>query len=597
MPFYAFPPHLSTKHQFYRLMLMTFSLFVAIVLFSCISYSQIILRRNDQYVARVTKQCRDSITAQAEEMQRFVQTAVYDSSVIRYLTEKEPYARYLLGRETNKLFSNMRMINSNVEDIFVFSAGDNRAAFSSLAVSHADILSALSQSSMPDVLGAYPYSAANGKEIIHALMVGGNVYDMTSADAPSKRIGSIVVAFSPDVVADSFADIIHLDGLSLMMINEHGNAVYGRLNQPNERLLAQAMALSETQEVGSVSYLLQNINVLPVPSMRCTLLIQVDRLSILSDLLQFTIIISAVTAGILIALGLLFRSIRRQITRPISQLTHAIELRGSQEHPAALPLPEEGNRDIRILSQKMNQLFEREGQLNRQLLEATTQLYESELSQSRLELQFLRSQINPHFLYNTLETMRSIAVVRKMPELADIAKFLAQIFRYSIKGKEIVRLADELEIIRCYLSIQSLRFPGRFVTGFHIEESMLSVCIPRMCLQPLIENAIVHGLENKLAPCKLDIYCIQEGDNMLIRVSDNGIGIAPDKLEAINAALSDPLHNQSGGVGLLNVARRLKLAMGKQMNMQIDSTEGEGTTVSLLFPLKACTLKQSERSE
>ena len=278
--------------------------------------------------------------------------------------------------------------------------------------------------------------------------------------------------------------------------------------------------------------------------------------------------------------------ISREITQPLALLTDAIkQMDADPTHMRHVP--EAGNADFQMLSASLNRMLRRETRLTHELLEANRNLYESELTQKHLELQFLRSQINPHFLYNTLETIHSIAVVRRVPEAALAAKNLAKLLRYSIKGGEIMPLASELEIIQCYLSIQRLRFGDRIRAEFDVEESVKDLCIPRMCLQPLVENAVVHGLESSIEPGMLSVVCRRDERSLWITVRDTGVGIDPEELARINRLLSNPFEKtpQQGSIGMLNVARRLHLSMGDDFSMQVASERNRGTTVSLRIPL------------
>ena len=279
--------------------------------------------------------------------------------------------------------------------------------------------------------------------------------------------------------------------------------------------------------------------------------------------------------------------ISREVTMPLSSLTEAVkQMDADPTHTRQVP--EEGNADFRMLSASLNRMLKTEKRLTNELLEANRNLYASELAQKHLELQFLRSQINPHFLYNTLETIRSIALVRKVPEVAEAAKNLAKLLRYSIKGGEVMQLSSELEIIRCYLSIQELRFGSRMYSVFRVEEAAQDLYIPRMCLQPLVENAVVHGLETAMGPGMLIITCRKDEQLLWITVQDTGVGMPAEEVERINRQLANPFDEkvaQNGGIGMLNVARRLQLSLGGDFVMRVESELNRGTIVTLRMPL------------
>ncbi|MEG1550615.1 MAG: histidine kinase, partial [Ruthenibacterium sp.] len=162
---------------------------------------------------------------------------------------------------------------------------------------------------------------------------------------------------------------------------------------------------------------------------------------------------------------------------------------------AVVPLSVDGCAEIRAVSKEFNEMFSEQNRLITELQTATITLYETELGKKQAELDFLRSQINPHFLYNTLETMQDIAAERGVPELAQIAGAMGTLFRYNVKGDSVVSLEQELTITRAYLAIQQARFPGRFEIIYSIRPNTLSCPVMKLLFQPLVENAIVHGLE------------------------------------------------------------------------------------------------------
>ena len=321
--------------------------------------------------------------------------------------------------------------------------------------------------------------------------------------------------------------------------------------------------------------------------MDAVLVVQTDKMVLLKDLFTITLVVLAMVLFLLGGMLYISGRISREITMPLSTLTEAVkEMDVDPTHTRHVP--EEGNADFRMLSASLNRMLKTVTRLTHELLEANRSLYESELAKKHLELQFLRSQINPHFLYNTLETIRSIAVVRKVPEVASAAKNLAKLLRYSIKGGEIMRLSDELEIIRCYLTIQELRFGPRIRTVFEIDGDVQDLRIPRMCLQPLVENAVVHGLESCIAPGALTISCKKDDSFLWVAVRDTGVGIPQEELDRINYQLAHPFSKEAGqqsGIGMTNVARRLQLSLGNDFAMQVTSELNRGTEVVLCMPL------------
>ncbi len=208
----------------------------------------------------------------------------------------------------------------------------------------------------------------------------------------------------------------------------------------------------------------------------------------------------------------------------------------------------------------------------------------------------LQNQINPHFLYNILENIRGQAIVDDNFTIAEMTEALARFFRYNIsKDNDVVKLSQELENIQTYMQIQQYRFKDRFV--FHIynhddSDAIYHCRIPKMTLQPIVENAIFHGLENKIEQGHIDIH-IEAGDKRItILVSDDGIGIEEENLLKLNNRLRSGGNKiewieekeNSNGIAMENVNNRIRLLYGNDYGIHVSSTRGVGTEVEIALP-------------
>jgi len=214
-------------------------------------------------------------------------------------------------------------------------------------------------------------------------------------------------------------------------------------------------------------------------------------------------------------------------------------------------------------------------------------LYEMKLETKRSELAHLRSQINPHFLYNTLESIKGIAVQENVRCIATIANALGNMFRYSIKGSDMVPLRDEIKIIESYILIQKIRFEDRFEVTYEFDPAILDWIIPKMILQPLVENAVFHGLEKIMSSGHLRIGGAVEKDmHMLLWVQDDGYGMTPEELGKVRASLerSQGQDDSKGGIGLGNVNHRIRLLFGEDYGIDIQSSRDMGTRVEIRIP-------------
>ena len=228
------------------------------------------------------------------------------------------------------------------------------------------------------------------------------------------------------------------------------------------------------------------------------------------------------------------------------------------------------------------------------------QLLKSEqmLNENKRQAQYLalQNQINPHFLYNTLESIRSEAMEAGMDSVVCMTEALAHFFRYTISNMEnMVTLEEELDNINTYFLIQKYRIEERIGLTIEYDEEehdLLNHCLlPKLTLQPVVENSIIHGIERKMgfSTVRIVLRCTEK--RLIIQVSDDGIGMQPEALDDLNRKLNqslfESLHNKKkkGGIALVNVNNRIHLIFGEEYGMTVYSTPGVGTDVMIELPL------------
>lgn len=214
-------------------------------------------------------------------------------------------------------------------------------------------------------------------------------------------------------------------------------------------------------------------------------------------------------------------------------------------------------------------------------------VYRAQIAEKDMHIMALQSQINPHFLYNTLQSISNIANRENVPDISDMCGRLSSMFRYNVEGgRRFVMLDDELRHIGNYFYLQSKQYKDRLKVAIDIPDELLTLQVPRFILQPLVENAVAHGLESLPDGGLVRITATRSGENALISVEDNGRGIPPGRLAEIQRMLeSDMRHDPKEFFALDNVNKRLVLNYGKDYLIRVDSVEGQGTTVTLTVPL------------
>ncbi|MFB9275745.1 cache domain-containing sensor histidine kinase [Cohnella cellulosilytica] len=243
-----------------------------------------------------------------------------------------------------------------------------------------------------------------------------------------------------------------------------------------------------------------------------------------------------------------------------------------------------GNFDIQIQYKRKDEftyLFSQYNSMLQKIKELIDELYVSEVRKKVAELKALQAQINPHFLYNTLDSINWIALRHKVPEISHMVTSLSDFFRYSLsKGRDIIPIEDELRQVESYLSIQQIRFKERLTYSIEVEPEIYGHYAVKLTLQPLVENSLVHGIEKKRGVGVIAVKARVVNDWIHIEIIDNGPGANADELNAM--LQSDGGHS----FGLNNVNQRIRQVFGEGSGLQFRSNEGEGIAVIVKFPCR-----------
>lgn len=287
------------------------------------------------------------------------------------------------------------------------------------------------------------------------------------------------------------------------------------------------------------------------------------------------IAVIALVAALTLAFTLRY-SIRlsQSITRPLEELSGRMEAVTAGDLTALEPVKSE-IREIRTLSRGMEQMIAR---LDEQMRES----HQRQESLRRTELALLQAQINPHFLYNTMDTIIWLIEADKQQEAVEMVSNLSGFFRHSLsKGEDVITLSEEESHVRSYLQIQKARYQDIMEYTLEIDPQLGDAMIPKLTLQPLVENALYHGIKLKRAKGTIRITGTRQGDDVILRVEDNGVGMSQERLEQLRQGMQSkkPL-----GFGMSAVNQRLQLQFGTQYGLTIESREGTGTRVTARIP-------------
>ena len=261
------------------------------------------------------------------------------------------------------------------------------------------------------------------------------------------------------------------------------------------------------------------------------------------------------------------------LDRPLRRLASAMEhFEASADHFTYHPVG--GTREVQELSCSFGHMVMRIQQL-------MNTVREEEVNLRKTELKALQAQIDPHFLYNTLDSIAWMCEQGRNADAVNMVHALAKLFRISIsKGHELIPIAKEIEHAESYLQIQKYRYKNRFTYHFHVDSSCLEYLCNKITIQPFLENAINHGLDLMVDEGRIDVSVFPEGDDILFHVEDNGVGMSQEQIDTIMA--QGP--KEHGGIGIRNVNDRLQIYFGKEYGVKISSQLDMGTCVEIRMP-------------
>ncbi|ETT62531.1 integral membrane sensor signal transduction histidine kinase [Paenibacillus sp. FSL R7-277] len=246
----------------------------------------------------------------------------------------------------------------------------------------------------------------------------------------------------------------------------------------------------------------------------------------------------------------------------------------------------DGTDEIGQLSRQFNYMVASINQLITQVIESNEKNSTLEIAQREIKLKMMASQIHPHFLFNALESIRMNAHLKGEKEIANIVRLLGKLMRKNLEvGRERAPIKEEVEMIRSYLEIQKFRYEDRLEYEIAFDPDAAEVMIPPLIIQPLVENSVVHGLENKEGTVHVSIaITLTENQEIQVIVMDDGIGMKEGRLAEIMEVITKAEEEEQGRIGLRNVQQRLTLYYGAEHGLNISSREGEGTRITFSIP-------------
>ena len=433
-----------------------------------------------------------------------------------------------------------------------------------------------------DITDAHWYSRVNKKAGDFCLINnGGGFFERTSNhdfismvrlfnDIETLECNGVQITnFSTETIKTAFQDLLDEYGTQVIIFDEYGH-----------RITATDMYLKTADIIGGKE-LLENDYVIKTVdgadymistrtnSYGWRIIAMMPMAGISGELYGFSFItlIFILVNGLLMFLGV--SVISRLVTQPINQLVTTMEkVKGGQLEPAGMRT---SNREIATLKEGYNVMVDEIHELISKVVEEQEMIRKS-------ELKLLQSQIKPHFLYNTFDAISSLALMNKNREVYEAMLALGSLYRTNLSsGNEVIRISDEVEAVRNYIKILKIRYDDVFTANIHVDERACPMLIPKLTLQPIIENALYHGIKPKGEPGNIDVNIAVEGEELVIKIRDDGVGMHPGMADKL-------LKGGSGSFGLRGTIERLRIYYMRQDVVAIQSVPGKGTSVIIRVP-------------
>lgn len=405
------------------------------------------------------------------------------------------------------------------------------------------------------------------------------IFDLTQ----KKTLGYIIIGVSQEYFTNLCENIVKKDRESVLILDKSGSELIrvGNLDPKVEDYLQSEEFINQNYRTREPHFVSGDYEVICTQkeknaSIVCKI---VPRYGFQMQILDIVYMPLILLAGMLLGLMPLLLIISNIVTRPLSRLTVAINKVSNGDFDQQVEV---------ITHDEVGEVAECFNKMVQDIKALIEENYVITLAEKESELAALQAQINPHFLYNTLDSLYWQATDAGNDEIAESILALSQLFRLVLsQGKREVSVGQEMELVSRYLQIQKMRFTKRLDYEVMVDPAVQKARIPKLIIQPFVENAIVHGFENVSTPCKLSVSGCLDNGQILFEIRDTGIGMRQDQIDEIWEEEPDQYRKQRiGRYAIKNIRERLQRRYGDAFSLEIQSDVGKGTTVIIRLPFE-----------
>jgi two-component system sensor histidine kinase YesM len=576
---------LPIRGQMFLIATLTIGVIVVILMFNYNRYAVSLTKNNEGYTNDIFSQMEQTILSNYSVIKWLTYNVSYNQTIQDYLLDDDMLSKIQRYPTIKNLLLNLSTVNSGILDLVII--GKKGGEFS-LQGSDVSLFGNFLPKKADSYFSKIQVCKKQGVIDKYCFAVGTNIFSSDIHNQYTSEIGQIILIIDASTLTGGY-DLKSLQPGTSVYLLDRSNTIF--MSNDHEKI-GQQFDLPHLPVENGVILLNKKLTH-----------IQVEELSqiggkivrLTPDDVFFHDIremrkqsLIALAVGILLLMIPFFLILNNMIF-PLRKLYQYMRISDRNDLNKRVDL--HGSAEAVVIGTRYNQMLSDVHVLTCQLMDTDERLLKSEIEKKQAEFNFLKSQVNPHFLYNTLDAISGIASEHQELEIREMTRALSRMFRYSIKGHDFVTLIDEIRIVKAYMNIQTIRFSHRFEFLCNIPEDLMDLTVPKMILQPIVENAVYHGLEPRYEKGTLSLSAHLEGNHgqdLVITIKDDGVGMDEKKLERVSYLLYtaqwDADSGKGSGIGLSNVHNRLQFLYGNEYGLVISSKEKQGTIVTLRIP-------------
>lgn len=547
------------------------------------SYSASIQKHTGKYQMDAVKELMSNIDTYMNELNLLTLLPYQSLEIVKYLEAAEQPGAGLSFNErvtiedfTRRVYANGRV---DISGLTLYKAAggtytalsEEQANYSFKKAENEPWYDKVSRTGKVVYAGRFDKNALDGSHRVYSF-----ARKIRSVDT-GRVLGYIVLDVDQNIIRNKI-EALSNENKNMMIVDGEGALIYKSLDsvldtdQVRSYHGAGTVVYKHGQDTELLSYYTS-------PDTGWTMIEMVPLATLLQDTVNVRNYIILIGGLCLLLAVILFSALAVRITNPISELRNLMKKVVLGDLQVSIPI--RSRDEIGQLSQSFNSMVSK-------LSDLGYRLFESEIREKNAQISALQSQINPHFLYNTLGSISMYAEIQGNREVVKMTNNLSKLLRYSIDSHQSqVPLSMELEHVKGYMAIQQIRFEDKIQFSVDIDAELLSYPVIRFIFQPLVENSIVHGIDKGNGYGSIALRGMKQQDNMVIIVQDDGAGMSESRLQYVLNKQFDFAASEegTGGHGLMNVHRRIALRYGSGYGMKIESILHQGTTITLTLPL------------